>query len=340
MNFWIENIMASGNKKPLPVLSFPGARLIDVTVGDLVADGKLQARCLEAVAERWETAARTANMDLSVEAEAFGSKIVFSDNEVPTVVGRMVETFEDAAALIVPPPGAGRTGECIKAVETAARLSDGRPLLAGVIGPFSLAGRLMDMTEIMIKCIIEPETAHLTLEKAERFITSYIRALKEAGADGVLMAEPAAGLLSPNLCRDFSTRYVKSIIDKVQDDTFLVVYHNCGNTLPLIETIIDTGARAFHFGNAVSLAEIITKIPADRLVMGNIDPSGSLLHGTPEQVRQETSALIEEMRGHRNFVLSTGCDIPPMTPLENIDAFFEAAAGRVLREDRNAVLST
>lgn len=28
--------------------------------------------------------------------------------------------------------------------------------------------------------------------------------------------------------------------------------------------------------------------------------------------------------GYKNFVISSGCDIPPATPWENIDAFFEA----------------
>lgn len=33
---------------------------------------------------------------------------------------------------------------------------------------------------------------------------------------------------------------------------------------------------------------------------------------------------IEAMRAYPNFVLSTGCDLPPETPLANIQAFMEA----------------
>ena len=59
--------------------------------------------------------------------------------------------------------------------------------------------------------------------------------------------------------------------------------------------------------------------------MGNIDPAGVLRMGTPESVRNKTLELLEKCSKYSNFVLSSGCDIPPMTPWENIDAFFKAA---------------
>ncbi|MDP3448496.1 MAG: uroporphyrinogen decarboxylase family protein, partial [Eubacteriales bacterium] len=41
-------------------------------------------------------------------------------------------------------------------------------------------------------------------------------------------------------------------------------------------------------------------------------------------VAEETSRLLGASAEHRNFVISSGCDIPPTTPWENIDAFFAA----------------
>ena len=41
------------------------------------------------------------------------------------------------------------------------------------------------------------------LEKVTEFLIAYTKAFKEAGANGVVMAEPAAGLLSPSLMDDF-----------------------------------------------------------------------------------------------------------------------------------------
>jgi len=169
-------------------------------------------------------------MDLSVEAECFGAAIRFSDDEVPTVTGSVVRSLAEAEALRVPAVGEGRTQVYIDAVRKASAAIGDRPVLAGAIGPYSLAGRLMDVTEIMYACYDEPETVHAVLEKVTAFLIAYCRAFRGAGAGGVMLAEPLAGLLTPALSAEFSCAYVKRIVEAVQNDAFIVVYHNCGNS--------------------------------------------------------------------------------------------------------------
>ena len=195
---------AAAQHKPMPILSFPGVQLTGVTVRELVRDGKLQAECMKAVADRWDTLASVSLMDLSVEAEAFGSPVRFSDDEVPTVESAIVTDADAADALTVPAVGAGRTGETVSNIREAKKLITGRPVFGGSIGPYSLAGRLMDMTEIMCLCYEEPELVHKTLGKVTRFLIDYNKALRDAGADGIVMAEPAAGILSPDCRRTMS----------------------------------------------------------------------------------------------------------------------------------------
>jgi uroporphyrinogen decarboxylase len=321
---WLDGLISSKAKKPFPILSYPAAALAGARVADIVRSGEMQARCMQLVFDRCDMAAAAGLMDLSVEAEAFGAAVRFGDGDVPAVTGRLVLTAEQAVALRAPEVGAGRTGEYVKAVSIASRKIAGRPVLGGVIGPFSLAGRLMDMTEIMVQCYTEPETVHAVLRQVADFIRRYILAFKAAGANGVLMAEPAAGLLSPRLNDEFSTAYVRQIISAVQDERFIVVYHNCGNTLPLVESLRTNGARAYHFGNAVDMVEMLKRMPPDVVVMGNIDPAGLFRSGTPESVYTAAASLMERCGGYPNWIPSSGCDIPPLAPWENIDAFFKA----------------
>ena len=325
MKQWLQDVMASDKRKALPVLSFPCTQLMGITVRELITSSENQAKGMAAVAQRCPTAASVSMMDLSVEAECFGAQIRVTDDEVPTVVGAVVHDPDEAEALQVPAGGTGRTGIYVEAIGKTKQLITDRPVLAGVIGPFSLAGRLMDMTEIMIDCYEEPEMVHTVLDKATQFITNYINEYKKVGADGVVMAEPAAGLLSPSICEEFSTPYVKRIIEAVQTDDFIVVYHNCGNAVTSMpDQIVSTGAAAFHFGNAINMAEMLEKMPADKVVMGNVDPVGAFFNGTPESVREDTLRVMKECCGHKNFLISSGCDIPPKTPWANIDAFFAA----------------
>lgn len=324
MRTWVAQTISADKKKAVPVLSFPAVQLMGITVSDLIASSEKQAEAMRLVAQRCDSAASVSFMDLSVEAEAFGSKIVVSNDEVPTVVGAIVDEDSDPDELEVPEVGAGRTGLYLDAIEKACVEITDRPVLAGCIGPFSLAGRLMDVSEIMILCYEEPELVHAVLAKATEFITGYAQAFKQRGANGIVMAEPLAGLLSPNLAQEFSTAYVKQIVDAVQTDEFAVVYHNCGGgVVKQAESIASIGAFGYHFGNAIDMADILPLMPADALVMGNVDPAGELRNGTPDSVAAKTTEILKACAHYPNFVISTGCDVPPMSPWENIDAFFK-----------------
>ena len=327
MKQWVADIIANPVKQGTPVLSFPAVQLMNITVRDLISSSELQAQRMKLVADKVPSGASVSLMDLSVEAECFGSTIRVSDDEVPTVIGAVVSDEDEADALAIPEVGACRTGIYIDAIRKASEMITDRPVLAGVIGPYSLAGRLMDVGEAMIYCYEEPDMVHTIMEKTTAFLIEYCKAYKEAGANGVVMAEPLAGMLSPGLAEEFSHPYVKQIVDAVQTDNFAVIYHNCGDNVKLMtDGIYGIGAMGYHFGNVVRLADMIPDAPADALVMGNVDPAGQINQGTPESVRAATLQVMEECHTAPNFVISTGCDVPPMSPWANIEAFFAAVA--------------
>ena len=132
MKRWLEELRGAPVKKAMPVLSFPAIQLMGISVRELISSSDAQARGMHLVAQRTDAAASVSLMDLSVEAECFGSAIRVSDEEVPTVVGSIVSTEEEARALAVPPVGAGRTGLYIEAIEKAVGLITDRPVFAGV----------------------------------------------------------------------------------------------------------------------------------------------------------------------------------------------------------------
>ena len=265
-------------------------------------------------------------MDLTVEAEAFGCAISMPEHEVPSVTGRLVYDEETVNSLQVPSLSAGRMPEYLKANRLAVENIKDKPVLSGCIGPFSLAGRLYDMSEIMVGIYIEPDVVKTLLDKCTAYITAYCRELKAIGATGVIMAEPAAGLLSNEDCQEYSTVYVRQIVEAVQDENFAVILHNCGNKGQCTQAMIDSGAAALHFGNAVNMVETLEQCPSDLIVMGNIDPVGILKQATSEEVYRITADLLSKTSQYKNFVISSGCDMPPLVPDANIKAFYQAIA--------------
>ena len=326
MRQWVADVIRQKEVTAVPVMTHPGIELNGNTVRQAVSDGRVHYEAVMTLTKRYPSAAACTIMDLTTEAEAFGAEIAFSDEAVPAVSGRLLKDVESIHQLQVPSLNEGRIPAYLKANLLAARAVDDRPLLAGCIGPFSLAGRLYDMSDIMVLIYEHPDAAHELLEKCTAFIEKYCLALKATGANGVMMAEPAAGLMSNDDCLQFSSQYVKRIVERVQDDSFIVVLHNCGNTGHCTKAMVATGAAAYHFGNKCRMEEVIREVPSTALAMGNIDPVSIFKDGMPSQMKATVLDLLEQMRPYPNFVLSSGCDTPPHTPQHNVDAFFEALA--------------
>lgn len=324
MRSWIQEIIDSPRRVAVPIMTHPGIEHIHKTVRDAVTNGQVHYEAIQALCNQYPSAAATVIMDLTVEAEAFGAEIVFPENEVPSVNGRLLTDEAAIESLEVPALNKGRIPQYLKANMLAAQHINDRPVLAGCIGPYSLAGRLYDMSEIMMLIYIHPEAAVTLLRKCTDFILRYCMALKATGVNGVVMAEPAAGLLSNEDCLQYSSVFIKEIVDKIQDDSFSVVLHNCGNTGHCTVAMIHTGAAAYHFGNKINMVEALKEVPTSALAMGNLDPVSLFKAATPEKMRTETLRLLEETKAYPNFVLSSGCDTPPHTPSENIEAFYEA----------------
>ena len=321
---WSNQQIKNKIRIAIPIMTHPGIEMIGKKVKDAVQDGEVHAQAIKKLNEIYPTAATTVIMDLTLEAEAFGCQIEFQENEMPHILGRLLTSASDIENLKVPELSAGRVSEYLKANRITVEGTTDKPVFAGAIGPFSLAGRLYDMSEIMMACYMEPEAIGCLLDKCTEFIIKYCLELKRIGCSGVVIAEPAAGLLSNDDCQMFSSEYVKRIVDATQDNTFMIVLHNCGNHGHCTEAMLYTGADAYHFGNAIDMVETLKVCPKDKLIMGNVDPVGIMKMKSGSEVKAYITDLLNKTSGFDNFVLSTGCDLPPHVPAENIIAFFEA----------------
>lgn len=318
----VKRLLQSRNKT-VPILSFPSTQLLGISANELIASAEMQVKGMQAIAEKCNIGASLNMMDLSVEAEAFGAKIRFYDDDIPTVEKGIIDDIADAENIVVPEIGAGRAQICIDCIKRAKEKITDIPVFCGVIGPYSLAGRLFDMTELMMECFDSPDEVKFLLSKATEFIIKYIKAFKEAGADGVIMAEPAAGLLSPSLAEEFSFAFVQKIFDEINSEDFIICYHNCGNAAnDMFDMMSQLNADIIHLGNAINLKKALEELPSDKIVMGNVDPV-FFRTGTPDDIKNDVLRVFKECSMYDNFMISTGCDVPAASKWENIEAYFE-----------------
>ena len=325
MQQWANDIIAAKDVKNLPVLYFPVLKKMGISVPDSVNDPKIIAKVMKEVLDLYpDTIAAITGMDLTVDSQAFGVQVNFSEKQAPNVVDHILTGKEDIESLVVPDIHSGRVDIFTQACVEGAKLITDRPILGGMLGPFSLAANLLDINKCLKMTIKGKENIHLLLDKCTDWLIKRAREYKNAGANGVLIAEPTAGLLSPAGCDEFSSDYIKKIVEAVQDDYFFLILHDCGQVENSVKSMCSTGCKGLHFGNGVDMKNILPQADADKLIFGNLDPATVFFMGTPDEIYRKTTTLLEEMKDYPNFVLSSGCDLAPTVAEENIQAYYKA----------------
>lgn len=309
----------------IPLLGAPGTKLSRTTLRENLTDANIQLRTIELLIERFQPDGIFPFMDLTVEAESLGLDISFPENENPAVRKHNVKSEEDLEAVRLRYKGiSGRMPLFIKVVEGLAKKFS---IVKGayVIGPYTLAGELMGVEELGINTILNPGLAHKFIEFTSSIIKDYAKALLDAGADVIAVLEPSAVMLSPRQFEEFSGRYFSYLVEELKSPLIL---HICGDTTHLLEKMSRIGAIGLSLDSLVDLKEASEIVPEDVVLIGNLDPVKVFLQSNPEEVAKATRDLLNRMKGVSNFILSSGCDLPIDTPLENIEAFIQEGKAR------------
>ncbi|HWR66281.1 MAG TPA: uroporphyrinogen decarboxylase family protein [Bellilinea sp.] len=323
-----EFILGSQTRLAMPVGAYSGLHLTGKSVAGATNDFFIQANAILALYERYHSPFLQTAMDLSVEAETFGAQVRFEEGEIPNVVGRLITNREDKSKLFAPKVGHKRTNVPLSVVSYLKEHTNGKEVfvLGGMIGPFSLVGRLYGVNETLILTYEDPDLLADLLKMAVNFLQRYAETFRGVGADGIIVAEPAAGLLSPASLGRFSMPYVRQMVEALQTPKFSFIYHNCGAKLAHLKEILKDGAAIHHFGKPMDLVVALQQVDDQTILAGNLDPAEVFVGSTSAEVYQQTRELLAATAGHSNFVLSSGCDLPPNMPMENLDAFYRAVS--------------
>lgn len=326
----VRRAYQQGRRLAAPLAGFPACEWLGVSIKVAQQNHGIHYKCIAAVAEKLRPDAVFMMMDLSVEANALGLPVRFPVHDSSSVESHPVRSLEDLRPFRqINILQDSRIGSYIRTVEM---LRTGLPeeslVGAYVIGPFTLAGLLSGAEQIAADTLLDPEKVESLCRFSTGVIQPYARALVHAGADLLCILEPTAGIIGPAEFERFSAAYVRQIIDAVRHTGVDTIYHICGNSMHLIEPMARSGVSALSLDSpqiGVNLPLAAQKAGPDVVVIGNINPVSVMQDGSPDQVRRACLDLLEQMRDFPNFLLSTGCDLPPAVPLENLLAFMETA---------------
>lgn len=277
------------------------------------------------------------------EAGSLGCEIIFPDDDIPWVGPGWVKTEEDLARLeamdfvhsgINARQIAYRRAMMAVAERYPVRFLGGEVFYPGANpalthtsdGPFGIAGDLMGQTELFTACYERPDFVRELLRIITDKLIEYLDFCweeEQLPARDFAWTDDLAVNLSAQMYRDLVLPEEKRL--RFHFDGWLSL-HMCGKTDHLLEIFRDD--LAIHelqgFGYQVNLDRIAEVMGGRVVLIGNIDPM--LIHsGTPEQVREATRIAIEKLAPYRGYIVQDGNNIPPGSPLENINAMTEAA---------------
>lgn len=312
----------------IPLLGAPGTKLSHTTLKQNLINEDIQLESLSKLVERFKPDGIFTFMDLTVEPEALGLEVDFPENKNPSVKVHPIKNYNDLKNIMQ--KWSGPCGRMEVFIKTMEGMKNNFKILKGgyVIGPFTLASELMGVTETCMNVILDPVLVRQILLFATEVILEYAKELFNAGADVVTVLEPTAVILSPQMYEEFSLAFFKALQKSI--DNKRLILHICGNSTHLVSKMVESKVWGLSLDSEVDFKVIKSRIPEDMYLIGNLDPVTIFLQGTPDEVRKATRELIIDMKGMDNFIISSGCDIPLETPLENIEVFMEAAREVIL----------
>jgi uroporphyrinogen decarboxylase len=357
----VEAALRFGTPDRVPVLPAVSHRFLIPVIGvrfrDYYADPETMLRA-QILAQKWlleniRTDAHSitgawvgawTDFQNTFEAGSLGCEVVFPDDDIPWVGKGWVRDDADLRRLegldFVHSGINARQIACRRAMQAVAEKYPVRflggpvfhpgaePALTNTCdGPFGIAGDLMGATELFAACAERPAFVRELLG----IITDKMGEYLDFCAATMPWPEPRDFAWSDDLAVSLSREMFEDLVlpaNRRLRDRFggRLTFHMCGRSDHLLETFRDgLDIHVFQgFGWAVDLDRIADIMGGRVVLMGNVDPR-LILSGTPEDVRGATRRVIGKLARFRGFIVQDGNNIPPGSPLENINAMMEAA---------------
>ena len=215
----------------------------------------------------------------------------------------------------------GHIPELLKAVSIIKKeVGDEVPVIAGIIGPFTLAGSLIDTVPLLKATFKAPDKLRPWLKLGEKAGTALAKALIDAGADIICCEDMTASpeLIAPKTYKELELEFQTKQFDAISVPTIL---HICGKVDSIAEWMAQTGANILSLDTKSNPKDIRGKCGPDIVLLGGVDVATTLfLHG-PEEIKQEAEQSIAD--GIQ--ILAPGCAVGPGTPTQNLLAMLQVA---------------
>jgi len=266
-------------------------------------------------------------MGMCTEPSAFGARSTFPANEFPHA-HKVIASASDIDDLPEPNP---ETDGLLPFVLNRLKLAEPKIQAAGhkirfavARGPLNIASFLMGTTEFLTTMMMQPDKAHLLMQKITALLKSWLKLQMDTfpSIDGIFLLDDIIGFMGATEFSTFGLSYFKELYGLGGSVKFL---HNDAPCRVCAPFLPEMGVNLFNMGFDVSLKELKELTNNQVCLMGNLPPRDVLASATPEVVYGRTKEMIDAVEDKSRLLLSCGGGMPPGVSSENIRAFLDAA---------------
>ncbi len=299
-----------------PINALPSAQCVSEGIDRISWDAAIKSEAVLRYYERIDADLLFFFGDVTIQAEVLGARVSYCPDAMPSVA-------EPARCIASPkrPNDVERmriNGEVVRYMN---RVFPHKHIAALTHGPFTVAGQLIGEKEILRGVIARPEEIRDLLVRITCSAQEYSRYLLDSGANLLWISDPLASLLPPDDFERFAGEFLRAVFDT--SPSVAKFLHVCGDTTPVIDQMIATGADGISLDQCMNLLVVEDLFPESVQIIGNVDPE-IVEMGSSQRVTAAVKDLVETAGVRTNFTLSTGCALPPATPIENIVDFVES----------------
>jgi uroporphyrinogen-III decarboxylase len=140
----------------------------------------------------------------------------------------------------------------------------------------------------------------------------------DAGANIVGVGDALCSQISSEQYDEFCLPLHQELFEFIQSKGVLVKLHICGDITHILPSLAKTGLDILDIDWKVDMVEAHRILGEEVMLAGNLDPVSVILYGTKEHIEAKYRE-IERSIPRDNWIVMGGCEIPPATPLENMD---------------------
>lgn len=264
---------------------------------------------------------------MTIEAEELGAQIHFGSCDVqPRVLTEPMGHVRHLSALQRPGEEPGPRREVtLQAIRRLREMAPEVAVLGATVGPFSLAGQVLEAGLLLRALRRDPPAVHALLQRCLSVVECFARQQVAAGADAIVISDPTATgeLLGAEAYAEFAGPYLRRVVAAVREAGAPAIVHVCGCPNTILGPLADLPAAAVSVDETAALPRARAALQRQRL-MGNV--SAELLRNGPPQV---IAANARRVLQEGVDILAPACGVIARTPAAHLQVLAAVAAGRL-----------